>query len=184
MDQRRARVDWGKRAKSPSPLDFASVDKCGEKKKWSGKRDSNPRPSAWKADALATELFPPQKKTYLDSSGHHAPAREGYLFRDLEGEGFEPSKAKPADLQSAPFDRSGTPPALVSVDVGLELAKGIEPPTASLQMRCSTIELRQLAGRRSTRAAPPNPLRRSVRVLSRLRQTLGACGAGTLGAER
>ncbi len=28
----------------------------------------------------------------------------------VEGEGFEPSKAKPADLQSAPFDRSGTPP--------------------------------------------------------------------------
>src|SRR5262245_15108023 len=26
---------------------------------WSGKRDSNPRPSAWKADALATELLPP-----------------------------------------------------------------------------------------------------------------------------
>ena len=25
---------------------------------WSGKRDSNPRPSAWKADALAAELFP------------------------------------------------------------------------------------------------------------------------------
>ena len=26
--------------------------------KKSGKRDSNPRPSAWKADALSTELFP------------------------------------------------------------------------------------------------------------------------------
>ena len=26
------------------------------------------------------------------------------------GEGFEPSKAEPADLQSAPFDHSGTPP--------------------------------------------------------------------------
>ena len=25
-------------------------------------------------------------------------------------EGFEPSKAKPTDLQSAPFDRSGTSP--------------------------------------------------------------------------
>src|SRR3972149_5244780 len=25
---------------------------------WSGKRDSNPRHSAWKADALPTELFP------------------------------------------------------------------------------------------------------------------------------
>ena len=28
----------------------------------------------------------------------------------MEGEGFEPSKAEPTDLQSAPFDRSGTPP--------------------------------------------------------------------------
>ncbi len=28
----------------------------------------------------------------------------------MEGEGFEPSKAKPSDLQSDPFDRSGTPP--------------------------------------------------------------------------
>jgi hypothetical protein len=25
----------------------------------SGKRDSNPRPSAWEANALPTELFPP-----------------------------------------------------------------------------------------------------------------------------
>ena len=25
---------------------------------WSGKRDSNPRPSAWEANALPTELFP------------------------------------------------------------------------------------------------------------------------------
>ena len=30
-------------------------------------------------------------------------------FWELQGEGFEPSKAKPADLQSAPFGRSGTP---------------------------------------------------------------------------
>ena len=28
----------------------------------------------------------------------------------LEGEGFEPSKAEPSDLQSDPFGRSGTPP--------------------------------------------------------------------------
>ena len=62
---------------------------------WSGKRDSNPRPSAWKADALATELFP------LNSLQKH---------RMVVGEGFEPSKASPTDLQSVPFDRSGTPP--------------------------------------------------------------------------
>ncbi len=29
-----------------------------ESLRWSGKRDSNPRPSAWKADALPTELLP------------------------------------------------------------------------------------------------------------------------------
>ena len=31
-------------------------------------------------------------------------------MRTVEGEGFEPSKAEPADLQSAPVDRLGTPP--------------------------------------------------------------------------
>ena len=30
----------------------------------------------------------------------------------VEGGGFEPPKAMPADLQSAPFGRSGTPPIL------------------------------------------------------------------------
>jgi hypothetical protein len=38
---------------------WRTVENCGKLGKiWSGKRDSNPRPSAWKADALATELFP------------------------------------------------------------------------------------------------------------------------------
>ena len=36
----------------------------------------------------------------------------GYLLRKkmVEGGGFEPPKAEPADLQSAPFGHSGTPP--------------------------------------------------------------------------
>ena len=33
----------------------------------------------------------------------------GWMFM-VEERGFEPLKAKPADLQSAPFDHSGTPP--------------------------------------------------------------------------
>ena len=54
-----------------------------------------PTLSAWKAEVLPlnyTRAYP--------------------LFHLIlvEGEGFEPSKAEPADLQSAPFDRSGTPP--------------------------------------------------------------------------
>ena len=36
----------------------------------------------------------------------------GVQEKMVVGEGFEPSKASPADLQSAPFDRSGTLPNL------------------------------------------------------------------------
>ncbi len=32
----------------------------------------------------------------------------------VEGEGFEPSKAEPSDLQSDPFGHSGTPPQVRS----------------------------------------------------------------------
>ena len=51
-----------------------------------------PTQSAWKAEVLPlnyARIFP---------------------FILVEGEGFEPSKAEPADLQSAPFGHSGTPP--------------------------------------------------------------------------
>ena len=34
------------------------------------------------------------------------------LFYLVEGGGFEPPKVEPADLQSAPFGRSGTPPKI------------------------------------------------------------------------
>ncbi len=44
----------------------------------------------------------------------------------VEGGGFEPPKAEPADLQSAPFDRSGTPPL---TRIHMELAMGLEPAT-------------------------------------------------------
>ncbi len=41
----------------------------------------------------------------LNSSVHQTNS-----LKVVEGEGFEPSKAEPTDLQSAPFGRSGTPP--------------------------------------------------------------------------
>src|SRR3989442_2175567 len=56
----------------------------------SGRRGSSPRPSAWKADALPTELRPRAEWWGKDSN-----------LRRLT----------PADLQSAPFGHSGTPPA-------------------------------------------------------------------------
>jgi hypothetical protein len=56
-------------APSPKPS-------LGRRRTWSGKRDSNPRPRAWKARALPTELFP---LSFL-----HWPVERG---------GFEPPKA-------------------------------------------------------------------------------------------
>jgi hypothetical protein len=42
----------------------------------------------------------------------------------VEGAGFEPAKAEPSDLQSDPFDHSGTPPKflLMVPAAGVELA--------------------------------------------------------------
>ena len=58
----------------------------------SERRDSNPRPSAWKADALANWAT---------------------LASVLVGRtGFEPVKAKPADLQSALVDRLSISPTI------------------------------------------------------------------------
>src|SRR5262249_26493277 len=62
---------------------------------WSGKRDSNQRPRAWKARALPTELFP------LCYGGPRVWWR---------GEDSNLRRRTPADLQSAPFGRSGTSP--------------------------------------------------------------------------
>lgn len=64
----------------------------------------------------------------------------------VEGGGFEPPKLTAADLQSAPFGHSGTPPyvsdQLQLIRAGnLEPVKGFEPPTSGLQNRCSTPEL-------------------------------------------
>ena len=54
-----------------------------------------PTLSAWKAEVLPLNYT---------RAVHHPKL--------VEGEGFEPSKAEPADLQSAPFNHSGIPPHL------------------------------------------------------------------------
>ena len=58
-----------------------------------------PTSSAWKAEVL------PLNHT-----------RNPYSYKQhnslVEGGGFEPPKAEPSDLQSDPFDHSGTPPKM------------------------------------------------------------------------
>ena len=63
--------------------------------KESGRRGSNPRPSAWKANALSTELLPHLLQWAKMDSNHR--------------------RRKPADLQSAPFGHSGICPFLLSL---------------------------------------------------------------------
>ena len=63
-------------------------------KNWSGRRGSNSRPSAWKADALSTELLPHFLWAKMDSNHR---------------------RRKPADLQSAPFGHSGICPCFSDV---------------------------------------------------------------------
>jgi hypothetical protein len=58
-----------------------------------------PTSSAWKAEVLPLN--------YTRNSFYPPVV--------VEGAGFEPAKAEPSDLQSDPFDRSGTPPQENSV---------------------------------------------------------------------
>jgi hypothetical protein len=60
-----------------------------------------PTSSAWKAEVLPLNYT--RLLLILESAGPHHCGM-------VEGVGFEPTKAEPADLQSAPVDRLGTPP--------------------------------------------------------------------------
>ena len=83
---------------------------------WSGRRGSNSRPSAWKADALPTELLP-------QISGG------GRWTRTTEPEG--------ADLQSAAIAAMRSPQVSRNSFRRLEPKEGFEPTTPRLQITCS-----------------------------------------------
>ena len=76
--------------------------------KLSGRRGSNSRPIAWKAIALPTELLPLFSFTLRNSC--LSQPEEWKLFGG--GRRIRTFEAEATDLQSVPFDRSGTPPDL------------------------------------------------------------------------
>ena len=89
---------------------------------WSGKRGSNPQPTAWKAVALAIELFPQVISNAVLNT--HMTIYEIFLLDKLKiawdiklvaRAGFEPAKAEPTDLQSVPFGHSGISPKSISI---------------------------------------------------------------------
>ena len=99
----------------------------GQKMRGSGRRGSNPRRLAWKARALPTELHPHQ--TFFCNYSGDPLSRVNRLWR---GKDSNLRSMNAADLQSAPFGHSGTPPRvtfalLLSVKEPWKLAAGIEP---------------------------------------------------------
>ena len=121
----------------------------------SGRRGSNPRPSAWKADALPTELLPqiffenlrvfrlrlgnvnqfPLHSTCTKTPLFKVKARSVFC-RALVGEdGFEPPKVKTSRFTVCPIW-----PLWYSPKIHLrtfEPMEGIEPTTPRLQITCS-----------------------------------------------
>ena len=96
-----ARMDSNHRRHKPADLQSAPFGHSGtcpfEKlcfNNESGRRGSNPRPSAWKANALSTELLPHLYFLWAKMDSNHR-------------------RRKPADLQSAPFGHSGICPLAI-----------------------------------------------------------------------
>ena len=64
----------------------------------SGKRDSNPRPPAWKASALSTELFPQDFRENLAGLSLF-----GATYVAVGADGFEPPKLKSSRFTVCPI---------------------------------------------------------------------------------
>jgi hypothetical protein len=150
------------RARGPSPRPMREAVKPRQllfwlEGEWSGRRDSNPRPTAWKAVTLPLSYSRESNATNEENGG-------GGRIRTSVGR-------SPADLQSAAIVHSATPPKnCLAPDRGLEPAPGFEPGTYGLQDRSSTPELCRRVG---TQAQQP----RRVTPDSRSRESLAARGA-------
>ncbi len=89
-----------------------------------------------KAGRSSCPIWPPRSGPTRNRRGRDAIpiAKKSWSKRHkacssvVEEDGFEPSKAKPADLQSVPFGHLGTPPYSVGRKK-VELVDGFEPPT-------------------------------------------------------
>jgi hypothetical protein len=76
-----------------------------------------PTSSAWKAEVLPLNYTRGVPEPGFACSKPSVPSTARCSAQSspppsllVEGGGFEPPKAEPSDLQSDPFDRSGTPP--------------------------------------------------------------------------
>ena len=95
----------------------------------SGKRGSNPRPPAWKASALSTELFP---RIYIE-----------FPLKEVGGDGFEPPKSKDNRFTVCPIWPLWKPPSmfLTSLSLNRLLPFLFLPVRASCRIRTNDPEI-------------------------------------------
>ena len=99
-----------------------------------------PTSSAWKAEVLPLNYTRivilrspfPILLTLTRINDQDCPQKRPKM---VEGGGFEPPKAEPADLQSAPFGRSGTPPTSKTANF-LILASNCQQKSGVIQDFC------------------------------------------------
>ena len=123
----------------------------------SGRRGSNSRPLAWKANALSTELLPQNVCTKsLQTNFDTSPFNKENIMASLHSlfqllwakMDSNHRRRKPADLQSAPFGHSGICPfhyfrkricdrLKKTACFNFEPLVGFEPTTPRLQITCS-----------------------------------------------
>ena len=95
---------WIEHATSPLPRECSTTELQGLKpllQNLERREGIEPSSLAWKAKVLPLNYRRPACQSATTNC---------FCYVLVEGEGFEPSKAEPSDLQSDPFDRSGTPP--------------------------------------------------------------------------
>ena len=107
------------------PWKCSTPELRGHQNLWSWQLDSNQRPADYKSAALPTELrqhpqFGVVRETGLEPATYSLEGCRSSQLSYSRGRcqimvgrtGFEPVKAEPTDLQSVPFDRSGTSPKI------------------------------------------------------------------------
>jgi len=135
-----------------------------------------PTSSAWKAEVLPLNYTRGSARRAGAAVWHPGRAHRipGFFRRPstgavnlVEGGGFEPPKAEPSDLQSDPFDRSGTPPerktrsmSLARSAVNAPDARGAGTELAPRQARHASVDPSVPPGRAALsicaqRCAPP-----------------------------
>src|SRR2546430_2820828 len=143
---------------APDPAPRAAKPRVASPSLWSGRRESNPRPRAWKARALPPELLP---------------------RLEWRGEDSNLRRHTPADLQSAPFGHLGTSPHMAS----RRASRWSESNRRPADYKSAALPLSYIGGPRrvdSPRAPrpPPSPGTPPRRLRARASPTPPALGGG------